>query len=61
MTFMSFVAADEPMRSLVRLSYSTTRQIESADRVGREWQIGAILQLYQEDCIRKDNRQQPSY
>lgn len=30
MTLMSFVAVDEPMRSLVRLSYSTKRQIESA-------------------------------
>jgi hypothetical protein len=45
MTLMSFVAVDELMRSLVRLSYSTTRQIASANRVGRERQIGAIPQL----------------
>jgi hypothetical protein len=30
MNLMSFVTVDEPMRSHARLSYSTTRQIESA-------------------------------
>jgi hypothetical protein len=61
MTLMLVDAIDEPIHSLVRLSYSTTRQIPSADRVGREWQIGAILQLYQEECIREDIRRRPSY